>query len=53
MIVAGGLNPLAAVEESNITTENIAMKSLFPFEDLIPFWKLNSAVRDYAYAAEG
>ena len=53
MIVAGGLNPLAAVEESNIMTENIAMKSLFPFEDLIPFWKLNSTVRDYAYAAEG
>jgi repressor of nif and glnA expression len=53
IIVAGGLNPLAAVEESNITTENIAMKSLFAFEHLIPFWELNSAVRDYASAAQG
>ena len=40
MIVAGGLNPLAAVEESGITTENIALKELFEFEKLIPFWEL-------------
>jgi repressor of nif and glnA expression len=40
MIVAGGLNHLAAVEESGITTENIAMKTLFEFEQLIPFWEL-------------
>jgi len=40
MIVAGGLNPLAAVEESGITTENIAMRTLFEFEQLIPFWEL-------------
>ena len=53
MIVAGGLNPLAAVEESNISTENIAMKSLYPFEQLIPFWKLKRVVMDDACAAEG
>ena len=46
MIVAGGLNPLAAVEESGIATENVAMKALFEFEDLIPFWELNSSVRN-------
>jgi len=40
MIVSGGLNPLAAVEESGITTENIAMRTLFEFEQLIPFWEL-------------
>lgn len=40
MIVAGGLNPMAAVEESGITTENIAMRELFDFEQLIPFWEL-------------
>jgi len=40
MIVAGGLNPLAAVEESGITTENIALRKLFEFEQLIPFWEL-------------
>jgi repressor of nif and glnA expression len=45
MIVAGGLNPLAAVEESGISTENVAMKALFEFENLIPFWELNNAVR--------
>ena len=45
MIVAGGLNPLAAVEESGIATENVAMKSLFEFEHLTPFWELNTVMR--------
>ena len=45
MIVAGGLNPIAAVEESGIATENVAMCSLFEFEQLVPFWELNNAVR--------
>jgi len=40
MIVSGGLNPLAAVEESGIATENIAMKGLFQFDQLIPYWEL-------------
>jgi len=47
MIVAGGLNPIAAVEESGITTENVAMGSLFEFEQLIPFWELNNAVKNF------
>lgn len=46
MIVAGGLNPVAAVEESGIATENVAMGSLFEFEQLIPFWELNNAVKN-------
>lgn len=40
MIVAGGLNPLAAVEESGIATENIAMGSLFDFKRVVPYWEL-------------
>lgn len=44
MIVAGGLNPLAAVEESGITTENIAMNTLFEFDQLVLFWELEKHV---------
>jgi repressor of nif and glnA expression len=47
MIVAGGLNPIAAVEESGIATENVAMGSLFEFEQLVPFWELNNAVKNF------
>ena len=47
MIVAGGLNPIAAVEESGIDTESIAMGSLFEFEQLTPFWELNNAVGNF------
>jgi repressor of nif and glnA expression len=43
MIVAGGLNPLAAVEEHGITTENMAMKTLFEFDKLIPFGEIKTA----------
>lgn len=42
MIVAGGLNPMAAVEESGIATENMALSELFEFELLIPFWELKA-----------
>jgi HTH-type transcriptional regulator, global nitrogen regulator NrpRI len=34
MVVAGGLNPLAAVEEAGIRTGNRAMGTLLPFEQL-------------------
>lgn len=44
MIVTGGLNPLAAVEESGIDTENIAMKTLFEFDRLMPFWELKKYI---------
>ncbi len=44
MIVAGGLNPLAAVEEAGIATENFAMGTLFDFSRMVPFWELKYAV---------
>lgn len=44
IIVAGGLNPIAAVEERGIATDNVAMGSLLEFEDLIPFWELDNAM---------
>jgi len=47
MIVAGGLNPIAAVEESGIKTENVAMGTLLEFENLIPFWELNKVVKNF------
>lgn len=37
LVVIGGLNPMAAVEESGIATLNRAMGTLMPFEDLKPF----------------
>ena len=42
MIVVGGLNPLAACEENNISTRNIAMGSLFEFKELTSYTKFNS-----------
>jgi repressor of nif and glnA expression len=47
MIVAGGLNPVAAIEESGIATENVAMDSLIEFERLVPYWELKNLVRDF------
>jgi len=46
MIVAGGLNPVAAIEESGIATENMAMGSLFDFDHLVPFWELSNVVKN-------
>ncbi|HPP07027.1 MAG TPA: DUF128 domain-containing protein, partial [Syntrophorhabdaceae bacterium] len=37
MIVVGGLNPIAAVEESGIYTESMAMSTLFEFSKLQSF----------------
>ncbi|MFH1059119.1 MAG: NrpR regulatory domain-containing protein [Pseudomonadota bacterium] len=34
LVVVGGLNPMAAVEEAGIPTHNRAMGTLMPFEDL-------------------
>ncbi len=39
LVVVGGLNPLAAVEEAGLATQNQAMGMLYPFEDLQPFEK--------------
>ena len=36
LLVVAGLNPLAAVEETGIATENMAMGALHAFEDLVP-----------------
>ena len=40
MIVVGGLNPLAAVEETGIPTENLAMKLLFNFNKMVPYTEI-------------
>lgn len=40
IIVAGGLNPLAAVQEGGIATDNMALGALYEFEGLIPFWEM-------------
>ena len=37
LVVVGGLNPLAAVHEAGIPTENKALSTLFDFEALAPF----------------
>ncbi len=37
LVVIGGLNPLAAVEEAGITTSNHAMGTLMPYENLKPY----------------
>lgn len=40
LVVVGGLNPLAALEEAGIGTDNRAMATLIEFERLVPFSKL-------------
>jgi HTH-type transcriptional regulator, global nitrogen regulator NrpRI len=40
MIVAGGLNPLAAIEEAGTPADNCAMGTLYEFKQLVPFWEL-------------
>ena len=37
IVVTGGLNPIAAIEENGIETKNIAMGTLFPFKELKHF----------------
>jgi len=37
MVLVGGLNPVAAVEESGIMTESAAMSVMFDYERLAPF----------------
>lgn len=46
MIVAGGLNPVAAVEESGISTETHAMSTLYEYSKLSGF---NEAVSSFIY----
>lgn len=42
LVVVGGLNPLAAAEEAGIETHNKALTSLFEFEQMADFTKLES-----------
>jgi repressor of nif and glnA expression len=37
MVIVGGLNPVAALEESGIPTDSAAMAALYSYTDLIPF----------------
>jgi hypothetical protein len=46
MIVSGGLNPVAAVEESGISTESHAMSTLYEYSKLSAF---NDAVSSFIY----
>lgn len=39
MVIAGGLNPIAALQESGIDTESTAMSTLYPFLRLSTFGK--------------
>jgi len=41
LIVSGGLNPVAAIEEAGIQTTNFALSTLYPFENLFHYKKLN------------
>ncbi|MFC1735991.1 DUF128 domain-containing protein [Candidatus Hydrogenedentota bacterium] len=45
LIVCGGLNTLAAVEERGISTENSAMGALCPFDDLVDYTVLYQLAR--------
>ena len=40
LVVMGGLNPLAALEESGIKTDSKAMSTLIDFDRLVGFWNL-------------
>ncbi|MEW6674443.1 MAG: NrpR regulatory domain-containing protein [Nitrospirota bacterium] len=40
MIIVGGLNPIAAIEEAGIPTESMAMSTLYKFSELIKFKEL-------------
>jgi HTH-type transcriptional regulator, global nitrogen regulator NrpRI len=53
MIVAGGLNPLAAVQEYGIPTENVAMETLFDFGEMVPFWELEKHISQYPTSVQG
>lgn len=46
MIVVGGLNPIAAAEESGISTESLAMSTLYEYSKLMSF---NEAVSAFLF----
>jgi repressor of nif and glnA expression len=45
MIIVGGLNPIAALEEAGIPTESRAMSTLYEYSKLISF---KDALKEYA-----
>jgi len=45
MVVVGGLNPMAAVEEAGIATDNQAMSAIVDFRQLCNYWKLYDQLR--------
>lgn len=45
LIIAGGLNPLAAVEESGISTTNDALNTLFDWKELFEYSELERDAR--------
>ena len=40
IVLLGGLNPVAAAEESGIEAENVAMSSVIDYRQLRSFWEL-------------
>jgi hypothetical protein len=48
LVVLAGLNPLAAVQEAGIPTQNRALTTLFEFERLVSFRELPALVRGLA-----
>ena len=44
LVVLGGLNPVAAVEEAGIPTHNKALTGMFEFERLVPYQELTTLV---------
>ncbi|MEJ2184073.1 MAG: NrpR regulatory domain-containing protein [Nitrospirota bacterium] len=45
VVVVGGLNPVAALEEAGMTTENTAMSILYEYSELAPFKEAVKAVQ--------
>lgn len=44
VVVAAGLNAMAAVEEAGIETQNQALAALYEFDRLVPAWRLGEGV---------
>ncbi len=45
ILVCGGLNPISAIEESGISTQNNALSTLFPFEEMYHYRNLETRFR--------
>jgi repressor of nif and glnA expression len=44
VVVVGGLNPVAAMEEAGIRTDNRAMAALYEYSELLPFGEASKSV---------